>query len=282
MAEPLQFLLDRAATELTAISDTPFLDAEVLLSHCLDKPRSFLRAWPEHHPTESQIQSFHELLKQRRQGQPIAYLIGKREFWSREFEVSPAVLIPRPDSELLIELALERMPAAKCCKMIDLGTGSGILAITLAAERPLADVIATDLSLAALQMAQNNAKRLGVANVRFIASNWFDAVDDDDFELIVSNPPYIAADDPHLQQGDLRFEPSSALVSENQGLADIERIAEQARQRLKAGGHILVEHGYNQAPAVQAIFAHYGYRQIVNHRDLAGNPRVTSAIWNSA
>lgn len=282
MAEPLQALLDRAAAELAAISETPFLDAEVLLSHCLDKPRSFLRAWPEHRPTDPQTQSFLELLARRRQGQPIAYLIGKREFWSREFQVSSAVLIPRPDSELLIELALERIAPAKPCKMIDLGTGSGILALTLAAERPLAEVIASDLSLAALHLAQHNAERLGVANVRFIQSNWFDAIDADDFELILSNPPYIAADDPHLQQGDLRFEPTSALISDDNGLADIDRLVEQARHHLKPDGHILVEHGYNQAPAVQAIFAGHGYRHIVNHRDLAGNPRATSAIWNSA
>lgn len=280
MLEPLQLLLDRAAQELAPVSNTPLLDAEVLLAHCLDKPRSFLRAWPEHRPTKHQFHIFLELVAQRRKGQPIAYLVGKREFWSREFEVTPAVLIPRPDSELLIELALARLPVNSQAKIVDLGTGSGILAITLAAERRLTDVMAADLSEAALQVAKHNADRLGVANVRFVHSNWFDGFKDNAFELIVSNPPYIAANDPHLRQGDLRFEPSSALVSDNQGLADIERIASEARRRLKIDGQILVEHGYNQAQPVHSIFNRLGFRHIQDHRDLAGNPRVTTAIWN--
>jgi release factor glutamine methyltransferase len=268
-----------ATERLDTVSDTAILDAEVLLCHCLHKNRSFLRAWPEHQPSSRQIADYRHLIEQRRQGIPVAYLTGQREFWSRIFLVGPDVLIPRPDSELLIELSMERLPAGQFRKIIDLGTGSGILAITLAAERPLADVIATDFSPSALTIARQNTERLNTQNVRFLQSHWFDAVTDRDFDLVISNPPYIAENDPHLAQGDVRFEPNSALVSAENGLKDIRLIAEQARSHLKNGGHLLVEHGYNQQSEVQAIFEFLNYRQVTTHTDLAGNPRVTSGIW---
>lgn len=278
--QTIQRLLALAAEQLTPASETALLDAEVLLCHCLHKSRSFLRAWPEHQPNAEQIAYFQTLIEQRSQGQPVAYLTGEREFWSRNFKVNPDVLIPRPDSELLIEISLDLLPADQSCKIIDLGTGSGILAITLAAERPLADVIATDLSASALRVARHNADLLNTGKVRFLQSHWFDEVTDDGFDLAISNPPYIAADDPHLSQGDVRFEPGSALISAEQGLQDIRLIAEQARQHLKNGGHLLVEHGYNQQAEVQAIFKALNYRQIETHADLSGNPRVTSGLWN--
>lgn len=262
------------------MSESALLDAEVLLCHCLHKNRSFLRAWPEHRPNPEQIVRFQSLINQRAQGRPVAYLTGQREFWSRDFLVGPEVLIPRPDTELLIELGLELLPEDKPCKIIDLGTGSGILAITLAAERPLADVIATDLSLTALSVARENAERLNTINVRFLQSHWFDEVADQDFDLVISNPPYIAEDDPHLTQGDVRFEPDTALISDEKGLKDIRLIAKQARRHLKSGGHLLVEHGYNQQAEVQALFKTLSYRHIETHADLSGNPRVTSGIWN--
>lgn len=278
--QTVQTLLNKATELLTATSDTAILDAEVLLCYCLTKNRSFLRAWPEHQPSADQVERFKELLAQRQQGMPVAYLTGKREFWSREYRVGPDVLIPRPDTELLIELSLEFLPENKPHKIIDLGTGSGILAITLAAEKPLSNVIACDISQAALDIAGENAEQLHVKNIRFFTSCWFDAVTENDFDLVISNPPYIAGDDPHLHQGDVRFEPQTALISAEQGLKDIRLIAEQARRHLKSGGHLLVEHGYNQQAEVQTLFKQLNYRQVTTHHDLAGNPRVTSGLWN--
>lgn len=275
-------LLEQAGQKLQAVSDTAFLDAEVLLCHCLQKPRSFLRTWPEHQPSKPQLECFQNLIEQRSQGQPVAYLTGLREFWSREFCVTPDVLIPRPDSELLIELGLELLPQDSPCKVLDLGTGSGILALTLAAERPLADVIASDFSVSALQVARHNAEHLAINNVRFHQAHWLNDLDETGFDLIVSNPPYIAEDDPHLQQGDVRFEPQSALVSPNNGLRDIGIIVEASRRHLRVGGSLLIEHGYNQLQPVQAIFSRHGYSRILTYRDLSGNPRVTSARWSPA
>ncbi len=278
--QTVQALLTAAAKQLEACSDTAVLDTEVLLCHCLHKNRSFLRAWPEHTPGSLQISQFQALIAQRQQGTPIAYLTGQREFWSRHFSVSPDVLIPRPDSELLIELSLDLLPENQACKIVDLGTGSGILALTLAAERPMANVLATDISTAALQIARQNTAQLQISHVRFLQSRWFDQVTEIGFDLIVSNPPYIAASDPHLQQGDVRFEPETALISDENGLKDIRLLAEQARQHLKNHGHLLIEHGYNQQAEVQAIFSQLNYQQISTHNDLSGNPRVTSGLWN--
>ncbi|MCQ8128051.1 peptide chain release factor N(5)-glutamine methyltransferase [Methylomonas rivi] len=278
----IQEVLERACTVLGRVSDSARLDAEVLLCHCLGKQRSFLRAWPERQLDAAQAEQFRHLLEQRRQGRPIAYLTGEREFWSRTFKVTPDVLIPRPDSELLIELSLSMLPDNQAYKIIDLGTGSGILAITLAAERPLAEVVATDISTAALAVARQNAEQLAAGNVRFVESHWFDAVPDSDFDLVVSNPPYIAGDDPHLQQGDVRFEPETALISGEAGLKDIRLLAAQAGHHLKPHGHLLIEHGYNQAQQVRSILKQLNYRQVVTHQDLSGNPRVTSGLWNPA
>ncbi|WP_445366978.1 peptide chain release factor N(5)-glutamine methyltransferase [Methylomonas sp. BW4-1] len=272
-------LVATASAKLSATSETAMLDAEVLLCHCLNKTRSFLRAWPEHQPGPQQIAQFQLLVKQRSQGTPVAYLTGQREFWSRNFKVSPDVLIPRPDTELLIELSLALLPKDRPSKIIDLGTGSGIIAITLAAERPLAQVFASDLSSAALAVARYNAQQLYTGNVRFVQSNWFENIEETGVDLIVSNPPYIADNDPHLTIGDVRFEPDSALISPNNGLQDIRQLAEQARLHLKDNGQLLVEHGYNQQSEVQAIFSEFGYQQINTHADLSGNPRVTSGIW---
>lgn len=280
MADNLQTLLEEATAQLAACSETARLDAEVLLCHCLQKSRVFLRSWPEHQPDSGQIRQFLDLVKQRQLGHPVAYLTGHREFWSRQFNLTPDVLIPRPDSELLIELSLALLGNRPEAHIIDLGTGSGILAITLAAEMPKARVVATDISPNALQIARANAERLQVDNVHFMQSHWFDAINESDFDLVVSNPPYIAASDPHLQQGDLRFEPATALVSAENGLADIRQLADQARRHLKSGGHLLIEHGYNQQAEVQQIFAAFAYRNVETHRDLAGNPRVTSGLWN--
>lgn len=256
------------------------LDAEILLCLAIGKDRSHLRAWPEKALPHEQHSHFEALLKKRLAGVPIAYITGVREFWSREFEVGPDVLIPRPDTELLIERALALIPERQPYRLIDLGTGSGIIAITLASECPACDVIATDLSPGALAIARRNADKHRLNNIQFIQSDWFAAIADTAlFDLIISNPPYIAAGDPHLSEGDVRFEPKSALISNDRGLSDIERIATGARRHLLAQGHLLIEHGYNQLEQVQTIFTELNFQNVTTHSDLSGQPRVTYGQW---
>lgn len=268
-------LLANAANTLASHSDSPLLDAEVLLGFVLAKPRTYLRAWCDNTLTDQQQAAFAALIKQREQGIPIAYLTGMREFWSRDFIVTSDVLIPRPDTELLIELSLALIPKNQPVKLIDLGTGSGIIAVTLAAERPNAQVMAVDASLAALNVARRNAEQYQLSNIEFYQSNWFANVPNEQFDLVISNPPYIDPDDEHLQQGDVRFEPKSALIADNNGLSDIEIIADKARGYLKSAGVFMCEHGYNQAPQVQAIFNALAYENVQSYRDLSGQFRVT-------
>jgi release factor glutamine methyltransferase len=273
--------LAQAAERLAAVSDSALLDAEILLCRVLDKERSHLRAWPDKCLQAEHASTFWTLVEERQQGKPIAYILSSREFWSREFYVTPDVLIPRPDTELLIELSLKLLPEDQPASLIDLGTGSGIIAITLAAERPQAKVSAADISLAALAIAKHNALRHQLSGIRFYHSNWFAQVPAGTFDLIISNPPYISENDSHLQQGDIRFEPQSALVATQQGLSDIKIIAGQARSRLKNQGHLLIEHGYNQQQQVQAIFTELGYDQVQTYQDLSGQPRVTYGQWHT-
>ncbi len=274
--QTIQSALTEAAKLLEEASDSAVLDAELLLCFVLEKDRSYLRAWSEKRLSSAQRLQFQKLVNQRVEGHPIAYLIGKREFWSRDFKVSPDVLIPRPDTELLIELCLPLIPKHEPCKILDLGTGSGIIAITLAAERPNASVLAVDVSDAALEIAKENAASHRLNNIRFQKSVWFESIAPDEFDLIVSNPPYVAADDPHLQQGDLRFEPRQALIAEDNGLKDISLIAKSAHGYLKQGGRLLVEHGFEQQEMAQIIFQTFSYAHVQTHKDLAGHPRVTS------
>ncbi|EIC31004.1 peptide chain release factor N(5)-glutamine methyltransferase [Methylomicrobium album] len=268
-------LLRNAVSELSASSDSAALDAEILLCLTLEKPRSYLRAWPDRKPEPQQIRQFQALLRQRLQGTPIAYLTGRREFWSREFRVTPDVLIPRPETERLIEISLSLLPQDRPAKIIDLGTGSGIIAITLAKELPQAAVTATDFSQAALEIAKYNAEQHDAAQIRFLHSNWFASVPQTAFDLVISNPPYIAENDVHLGRGDVRFEPRSALTAPSQGLADIRTIARDARRYLRPGGHLLIEHGYDQEAAVQAIFRDAGYDRVQTYKDLSGQPRAS-------
>ena len=271
----IKTLLARAAKTLTSHSGSPLLDAEVLLGFVLGKPRTYLRAWCDNALTDQQHAAFVALIKQRQQGTPIAYLTGTREFWSRDFRITSDVLIPRPDTELLIELSLGLIPKDKAVKLIDLGTGSGIIAVTLAAERPKAHVTAVDVCLAALNVAQHNAGHHQLTNIEFYQSNWFVNVPKSLFDLVISNPPYIGPDDEHLQQGDVRFEPKTALIAEDHGLSDIRIIADKARCYLKPAGHLLIEHGYNQATQVQALFNGLAYHKVQYYRDLSGQLRVT-------
>ena len=276
----IQTLLAHSTTILTATSDSAALDAEVLLCHTLNKPRAHLRAWPEKILNAKQCKHFELLLQQRQQGIPIAYITGHKEFWSRDFTVTPHVLIPRPDTELLIELSLKHLTHRANATIIDLGTGSGAIAITLAAECPTINVIASDLSNNALNIAKENARKHHTENVHFIQSDWFKNIPASQFDLIVSNPPYIDGNDRHLSQGDVRFEPDSALIATQQGLNDINTICDHARHYLKPHAPLLIEHGFDQQTAVQAIFNTFNYTQIKTYTDLSGNPRVTRGQWN--
>lgn len=261
---------------LSKTSDSALLDAEVLLCHVLGKSRSHLRAWPEKKLTIAVQKQFEQLLTRRSLGEPIAYITGHKEFWSRCFKVTPDVLIPRPDTELLIELSLNLVKNKANTRIIDLGTGSGVIAITLAAERPDIDVIAIDSSEQVLSIARQNATTHKTNNIRFIQSNWFNEVTCTQFDLIISNPPYIAPQDPHLSQGDLRFEPEKALVAPDLGLKDIKNICNEARKYLASQGVLLIEHGFDQKEEVQNIFKSLAYSSIKTYADLSGNPRVTT------
>lgn len=261
---------------LAPVSDTARLDSELLLMQVTGASRSQLRTWPERLLQPAQQQAFHDLLDQRLQGQPVAYLLGQREFWSRSFSVTSDTLIPRPDSECLVEEALLRLDRQQPCDVLDLGTGSGILAITLALECPNACVYASDISWPSLQVARDNARQLG-AKIMWLASDWMRALGARaQFDLILSNPPYLAEDDPHLAQGDLRFEPLHALASGPDGLDAMRQLTATAQHHLKPQGWLLVEHGYDQGDAVAALFAMQGYAAITQQRDLGGMIRVTA------
>ena len=250
------------------------LEARVLAAHAWDVSAAWLIAHDTDTLTPCQISTADLLLDQRLAGIPVAYLTGTREFFSRVFTVSPEVLIPRPDTELLVELALARIPADQTADVLDLGTGSGCIAISLALERPLAQVVAVDQSPAALAVARHNAQRLD-AHVEFLNSNWFSALPGRRFNLIVSNPPYIAEADPHLSEGDVRFEPRSALTAGPEGLADLRGLIDRARHHLHPSGQLLLEHGYQQASGVRALLTTAGWTGIQSWPDLAGHLRVS-------
>ena len=262
------------ARELTSLSSTPALDVELLLCHVLDKPRSWLFTWPEHELTSDQLAVINQLIDRRLTGHPVAHLIGTRDFWNLTLNVSPDTLIPRPDTELLVEQALACLDPSPY-KVADLGTGTGAIALALAAERPNWQVAGTDRVEAAVELARQNADLNALQHVQFYTGSWCDALPDKDYDLIVSNPPYIRADDPHLHQGDVRFEPSSALASGIDGLDDIRIIAKQALQHLKPRGWLLLEHGYDQGNDVRNILTQQNYTDIETLRDLAGHERIT-------
>lgn len=243
----------------------------------LGQSRAWLFAWPDSNIDEARAAHFARLIAARARGEPIAYLTGRRAFWSLDLEVGPGVLIPRPETELLVELALARMPADSNCALADLGTGSGAIALALARERPRSHVLATDASGDALAIARANAKRLAIGNVTFAQGDWCDALGDQRFNLIVSNPPYIALDDPHLREGDLRFEPASALASGVDGLDAIRRIVIAAPDHLHPRGMLLLEHGWDQAARVRALLDERGFVAIGSVRDVAGHERITLA-----
>lgn len=257
---------------------SPGLDVQLLLSKATGRSRSGLFAWSDSVLDAAEEAEFEQLLARRVAGEPVAHLVGSREFWSLPLAVSPATLIPRADTECLVEqaLALGLPPSAR---VLDLGTGSGAIALALATEQPGWDITATDCSEDALRLARVNSLNLNLTRVRLCQSDWFDGIGDERFDLIVSNPPYIAVDDPHLHQGDLRYEPSSALVGGHDGLADLRRIIAESPQHLASGGWLLLEHGYDQAEAVADLLQKQGYASIGLRRDYGGQPRVTQGRW---
>jgi release factor glutamine methyltransferase len=252
------------------------LDAQVLLAHVLTRDRAWLAAHAGDVLPPEAADAFFALAKRRREGEPVAYLTGIREFWGLSLAVSSAVLIPRPETETLVEIALARLPADREVFVVDLGTGSGAIALALAHERPRTRVMATDTSAQALELAEGNARRLGLANVEFVKSDWYERLAGRRFELIAANPPYVEPDDAHLAEGDLRFEPRSALVPPGDGLAALRVIVEGARAHLAPGGTLVVEHGYDQAEKVRALFGEADFSEIIAARDLAGIPRIVA------
>jgi len=249
-------------------------EARLLVGHCLNMNGTSLIAFGERPVTAHQAEAVHTLVGARMAGQPIAYLLGRREFWSLSLQVNEHCLIPRPETELLVERALRHLPSDPA-RALDLGTGSGAIVLALKSERPQLEAWAGDLSTAAIAVAAANARSLGLA-VRWFCGRWLEAVAPRPlFDLIVSNPPYVAANDPHLEAGDLRFEPRSALVAADGGLADLRVIVEQSRHRLRPGGWLLLEHGRDQGPAVRTLLLDAGYREVASHTDLAEQERIT-------
>jgi len=277
--------LKNATNQLAGISDSARLDAEVLLAYSLNKNRTWLATWPDKELKENQSQVFNELLKRRENGEPVAHITGTREFWSLDLNISKDTLIPRPETELMIEEIINTYPQTSNINCLDLGTGSGAIALALASERPGWTITATDKSIAALDMAKHNAQRLQLNNIHFICGSWFDALSDEPatgqsrlFDIIASNPPYIPLLDPHLSEGDVRFEPISALASGEDGLDDIRQICQQAQKHMKSGALLIIEHGFDQKAQLHEIFMDSGYKNIQQFSDLSGQSRLTCGI----
>lgn len=274
-----QVLKNTTAQLMTAGSESPQLDSAVLLCHVLDKPRSYLLTWPEKQLDDAQYEAFQALLARRINGEPIAYIIGEREFWSLPLKVSSSTLIPRPDTERLVELALEKITRSTS-KVLDLGTGTGAIALAIASECPHVQVTGIDLRQEAADLALENSQRLAITNTTFLSGSWYTPLHHDEcFDVIVSNPPYIDEADPHLIQGDVRFEPKSALVADDNGLSDIRIISDQGRLHLAVDGWLLMEHGFEQGAAVRNILTQLGYQQVSTCQDYAGLDRVTIGCW---
>ncbi|MFY8351346.1 peptide chain release factor N(5)-glutamine methyltransferase [Pseudoalteromonas sp. SSM20] len=275
----LEQALAFGASALITTSESPKLDAEVLLLATINQSRTYLFTWPEKELTDDQQSHFFTAIEKRKLGEPVAHITQYREFWSLNFKVSPATLIPRPDTETLVELALTKA-SENTGKLLDLGTGTGAIALSLASELPQWQVTAVDFKPEAVELAKQNKQSLKIENAEILQSDWFSALSDSQYDIIVSNPPYIDPQDPHLQQGDVRFEPLSALVAQKQGMADIEHIIKTSRKYLKAKGWLLIEHGYDQGQLVRDFFAKMAYKVITTEKDLGGNDRVTLAKWD--
>lgn len=256
-------------------SPTARLDAELLLAAALGKPRSFLHTWPERIVSTEAAVMFAGYLQRRRTGEPVAYILGQQGFWKLDLEVAPHTLIPRPETEMLVEAALELVPGFAPADILDLGTGTGAIALALANERQQWRVTAVDRVPEAVALAERNRQRLQLNNAAVLSSHWFSALEGRRFDLIISNPPYIADADPHLSAGDVRFEPSSALTAGHDGLDDLRTIIAQAPAYLKDGGWLLLEHGYDQGAAVRDLLTGHGFERIQTRRDLGEHERIS-------
>ncbi|QYJ96810.1 peptide chain release factor N(5)-glutamine methyltransferase [Shewanella alkalitolerans] len=278
MFQTLAQALEWASTRLQNVSDSAKLDAEVMLLHIIHKQRSYLYTWPDERLTSEQVTEYKQMVGRRELGTPIAHIVGEREFWSLPFMVNPTTLIPRPDTEILVETALN-LPLAENAKVLDLGTGTGAIALSLAFERSHWQITAVDKVLEAVALAKANRDNLKLPQVEVLQSDWFDAINRYDFNLIVSNPPYIDEEDEHLSQGDVRFEPHSALTAGEHGYADLFYIAEAARDYLAPGGYLLLEHGFGQALTVRDKMIELGYEAVATVRDFGSNDRCTLGRW---
>jgi len=270
-------LINQATEILYQSSDSPRIDAEVLMQHATQNSMAWLIAYGDTLANASHIEAFFDLIEQRRHGRPIAYIVGYKEFWSLRLFVDESVLIPRGDTETLVEQCLARLANNKTHHVLDLGTGSGAIALAIAKERPESKVDAVDSSSAALLLAERNASANELHNLRFMLSSWYDDLAPFKYDLIASNPPYVAQNDAHLDQGDLRFEPSGALIADADGIGDILHIISKAPSYLKNNGWLLIEHGYEQQHQVAEIFSHYGFSNIELFKDLNQLPRCTAA-----
>lgn len=274
-------LLQWAQLALQESSDSADIDASYLICASLECSRSYLYTWPDAQISDKQEAKFRGFVARRQQGEPVAYICKERGFWNQDLTVTSDVLIPRPATEALVEVALQRAPK-HCVDVLDMGTGSGAIACALASERQEWAILALDKSAKALLVAIENQQRLTLANLQLIQSDWFTAVAGQCFDVIVSNPPYIDADDEHLQKGDLRFEPQTALVAADRGLADLQHIIGLAPNFLHDGGLLALEHGYQQASDVASLLRERGFSDVQLQHDLEGQPRVSSAIWVNA
>jgi release factor glutamine methyltransferase len=285
MVPSVRNLLSDAQARIASALDMPVqearIEAQILMCVALGNlSRAQLILSDSQTPSPVQAEQFFAILERRLAGEPVAYILGKREFYGLEFKVSADVLIPRADTETLVETALALIPPQQPCRVLDLGTGSGAIAIAIAHQRPQASITAVDASPAALGIAAENAQHLTTGNIRLLHSHWFSAVENESFEVIVSNPPYIAAQDPHLKQGDLRFEPPGALASGRDGLDDIRHIVQEAPRHLAANGWLMLEHGYDQAGAVRQLLIAAGFKEVHSQQDIAGIERVTLGLAN--
>ncbi|MCY4356181.1 MAG: peptide chain release factor N(5)-glutamine methyltransferase [Gammaproteobacteria bacterium] len=269
----------RAAQASLTETDSPRLDAELLMAWMLGCSREYLLAYPEMELNREQTADFECLIGRRQLGEPIAYITGRREFWNLELQVDSSVLIPRPETELLVESALAHFSDNNRLQVADLGTGSGAIAIALASHRPGWRIVATDVCPEALALAQRNTKRQELTNIEFRQAAWCEGLDLACYDLILANPPYVGASDPHLQQGDLRFEPKLALMAQQQGYGALFMIASQARRCLKPGGLLMLEHGFEQQHKLKNKVLALGYVEVRGYRDLASLPRMLQAIW---
>ncbi len=274
----IQDVLKQAEKKLSTLSNTPHLEAELLLMNVLSVDKSYLFAWPEQVLKSNEIKLLNEYVERRRKAEPIAYILGHREFWSQDLIVTPDTLVPRPETELVVELALKLLPEDVACTVADLGTGCGAIAIALASERPSWTILATDQSAAALKVAKRNAEKFGLKNIQFYQGEWCEALPQIKCDAIVSNPPYLAENDPHLLTPDpceLRFEPADALVAGKDALADIKIIIQQAKSYLNSEGYLVLEHGLKQGKDVVQEIQKAGYTKAEDYADLAGIDRVT-------